>query len=172
MGSDGLKRLTPNNWLEVDSASLVLATIHSIPTPPWPERLDEDLRPRLTESVPADVAALFETGQGAMAYGYFYYPLYSLGAERLLRAFEAAVVLRARREGLDAERAMLGNTLSWLTKKGVLTQDNCEALQPWRALRNSASHPGFQSLLTPGMAIAMLDAIAKEIRVVLPDPTT
>jgi hypothetical protein len=173
MGSDGLKQLTSKNWLEADPASLVRSAIsfpgRSIPTPPWPERLDEVLRPRLTGSVPTDVAALFETGQGAMAYGYFYYRLYTLGAEHLLRAFEAAVVLRARREGFDAERAMLADTLRWLTTKGVLTQADCDALQPLRTLRNAASHPGFQSLLTPGMAIAFLDDIAKEIGVLLPE---
>jgi len=167
MPLEGTKNLTPSNWLEPDPPSLLCPRLKfadvEIATPPWPQRLDIVLRPRLLETVPSDIVALFETAQGAIAYGYFFYPLYTIGAFHLYRALEAAFAVRARAEGFAAKRAGLGKTLDWLMSKGVLSASARESLEPLRKLRKEASHPDFQSLITPGMTIALLDDIAGEI---------
>lgn len=161
------KRLTPANLLEPDPVSLIGGTLRfasfDVPTPPWPERLRIVLHPRLSASVSTDVVALFETAQAAMAYGYYFYPLYALGTEHLFRAFEAAVTLRAIREGHSKKHAGLTETIRWLTNRGILSQESAAALKPLIVLRNEASHPKHQTILTPGMAIKLLDNIAAEI---------
>lgn len=167
------KRLTTANWMEPDPASLVSGLIAlpglgglpglAVLTPPWPERLKLLLEPRVSAVVPRDVAELVATAQGAMAYGYFYYPLYTLGVDHLYRALEAAVVHRARAEGFTGKRLMLKDALDWLASKGIIDPSRRRALEPFRTLRNEASHPKFQSLFTPGMALTLLDDISREI---------
>ena len=49
------------------------------------------LDPTLSKSVPENVRALFEVARRSSAYGYFFYPLYTLACEQLFRIAEAAV---------------------------------------------------------------------------------
>ena len=167
MASD-TKKLTAENWLDPDPASLMSITLRfpgrDMPSPPWPKRLETILRPRLSESVPAEVAALFEAAQATMAYGYFFYPLHQVGAGHLYRALEAAATARARALGFKEQKpAGLRRKLEWLVSRGAVTKAEFDKLMPLVTLRNEASHPQSQSLIPPALAIALLDDVGDEI---------
>jgi hypothetical protein len=93
MSKFGFKKITPSNWLDPDKVLRGFVKMSS--TGAQPLTADDYLRhilsPELIESVPKDVRALFEVARGAMIYGYFFYPLFTLAAEQLFRVSEAAV---------------------------------------------------------------------------------
>lgn len=117
------------------------------------------LSPQLSERVPTDIAKLFEVARGAMCYAYFFYPLWTLAAEQLFRVAEAAVSLRCK--GLGA-----GRGVSTFERKIRFLQDRLPLSSPpvdWNAirfLRNEASHPQQQTIISPGMAVPLVEAVA------------
>jgi hypothetical protein len=139
MEADRSKRLTPQNWLEPDPTFPQLQV-------QW---LDRILKSRLDERVPLDVRRVFEAAQAVMAYGYFYYPLYSVGTEHLYRALEAAATARAKSMGFDEDKAGLKRKLDWLNENGAIPDEKRIALDPLVRLRNQASHPEFQAVAPP-----------------------
>jgi hypothetical protein len=55
------------------------------------KRAEEFLEPILCKETPKDIINLFEVARGCLLYGYFYYPLYTIGIENLYRVLEGAV---------------------------------------------------------------------------------
>lgn len=164
----GRKLLTFENLLEPDPASTVVSGLRIAGLPPldaapWPERQHLILRPRLSSAVPRDIVSVFRSGQAAMAFGYYYFPMYELGCGQVLRAFDRAVVSRAQREGCTQPKLMLSNALVYLRKHGVLSEDEFKRLEPLRDLRNQSAHPQFQPYVPAGLALWTLDDVATEI---------
>ncbi len=91
----GFKKLTVDNWTEPDKVSTLFARFSPVDGQARPITGDEWMRhilkPNLIDEVPKDIRALFEVARGAIAYGYFFYPLYTLAEEQLYRVVEAAV---------------------------------------------------------------------------------
>ena len=158
----GFKRITTENWQDAD-----VPRLFGLTTPDnW---IGAHLQPQLSPNVPQEIAALFEVARGSMIYGWFFYPLITLGAEQCYRVLEAAVRKRCEQAGIPTKRQ---------NKKGKLFEvrfvDNIESLitagiiqaaaRPhWeviRQLRNIASHPESQMILTPGIAISHLVSTA------------
>ena len=162
----GFKEITPSNWLEPDDVLKGFVRIspggQSQPIT-GDDYLRDILRPRLLESVPTDVQALFEVARGAMAYGYFFYPLYTLAAQHLFRVAEAAVAHKCKALGAPKSRKTFKKRISWLVDEGVIPSSEFIRWDAIRELRNAASHPERQSILTPGNAIGLLERIAVQI---------
>lgn len=78
--------------------SLSLSTGQTRPID-FDERRRHTLDINLTEKAPLEVRRMFEVARGAVVYGYFFYPLYVLGAEQLFRVAEAAVTLKCEQMG-------------------------------------------------------------------------
>jgi len=105
-----------------------------------------------------------------MTYGWFFYPLITLGAEQCSLVLEAALRKRCIQAGIPTYRT---------TKKGKQIDtkfaENVESLitagiidvtekSDWdftRLRRNFASHPDSQSIVTPGIAINTLVSTAE-----------
>ena len=157
----GFKEITPSNWLEPDDVLKGFVRIspdgrsHTIT---GEEYLRHILKPTLLESVPTEVQALFEVARGGMAYGYFFYPLYTLAAEQLFRVAEAAVTHRCKVLGMQG--GTFEKRIDWLVEEGVIPRTESARWHAARKLRNAASHPEQQMILTPGNAIGMLEGIA------------
>ena len=162
----GFKEITSSNWLEPDRVLKGFVTIspsgRSQPIT-GDEYLNHILAPKLLESVPAEVQALFEVARGAMAYGYFFYPLYTLGAEQLFRVTEAAVGHKCEALGVPKSKGTFKKRIGWLVDQGTIPELELNRWQASRELRNVASHPDCQSILTPGNAISILEGIAEQI---------
>ena len=80
----GFKHITAANWQEPD----LPCSFFCYTSDYW---VEAHLKPRLGPNVPSDVVALFEVARGAMIYGWFFYPIITLGAEQCLRVLEAGV---------------------------------------------------------------------------------
>ena len=101
--SDNFKTLTSENWLVADPASTIFSKVSHTDGTATPmsgqEWLSLFLDPTLSKPVPDNVRALFEVARGSLAYGYFFYPLYTLACEQLFRVAEAAVSEKCRMLG-------------------------------------------------------------------------
>jgi len=162
----GFKEINQQNWLEPDD--IIKAFVKLSPTGSPESMSGEDwlqhiLKPKLMESVPQDVQALFEVARGALVYGYFFYPLYTLAAEQLFRVAEAAISHKCSAFGAPNSKEKFVEKIKWLEDKGVIPQTDIQAWNVIRELRNSASHPESQSIITPGMAIGSLERVTERI---------
>jgi len=162
----GFKEITPSSWLEPDD--VLKGFVRMSPdgrrhTITGEEYLRDILRPRLLESVPTGVQALFEVARGGMVYGYFFYPLYTLAAEQLFRVIEAAVAHKCKALGMPRSTRRFEKKIDWLVEEGVIPRSESARWHAARKLRNVASHPERQMILTPGNAIGMLERIAEDL---------
>ncbi|MCK4246425.1 hypothetical protein KAX14_04240 [Candidatus Bipolaricaulota bacterium] len=162
----GFKEITPSNWLEPDRVLKGFVRIspngRSQPITS-DEYLNHILAPKLLESVPAEVQALFEVARGAMVYGYFFYPLYTLAAQQLFRVAEAAVGYKCEALGVPKSKGTFKKRIDWLVDEGTIPEPELNRWEASRELRNVASHLDRQSILTPGNAIGLLEGIAEQI---------
>lgn len=162
----GFKEITQSNWLEPDDASkaYVRLTPSGQPEPmtgnDWMRHI---LTPKLLATIPTELQALFEVARGALSYGYFFYPLYTLASEQLFRVTEAAVAHKCKALGAPKSTKTFAERISWLVKIGVNPNSDLSQWDAIRRLRNSASHPERQSILTPGNAIGLLERVAEKI---------
>lgn len=162
----GFKKVSKNNWLEPDP---VLRGFVRVSPDGRSQRLTDDdylnlvLKPRLLESVPTEVQALFEVARGTIVYGYFFYPLYTLAAEQLFRVAESAILHKCKGLGTPSSKGTLKKKIEWLIGQGIISESELNRWEAIRKLRNAASHPDRQSIFTPGMAIGFLEGIAEQI---------
>ena len=166
MGKFGFKEITPTNWLEPDQVlkAFVRLTSDGRSRPiTGDEYLRYILEPKLVESMPIDVQALFEVARGAVAYGYFFYPIYTLAAQQLFRVAEAAVVHKCKALGVPKSKGTYKKRVDWLVDEGIIPESELIRWDAIRELRNAASHPDRQSILTPGNAVGLLEGIAEQI---------
>ena len=162
----GFKEIGPSNWLEPDGALRGFVRISPDGQPrtiTGEEYLQHILRPKLHASVPPDVQALFEVARGAMVYGYFFYPLYTLAAEQLFRVVEATLAHKCKALGAPESRRTFEKSIEWLVQEGVISRPESTRWQAARQLRNAASHPERQMILTPGNAIGILERVGDDI---------
>jgi hypothetical protein len=162
----GFKEITPSNWLEADGVLrgfVRLSADGQFQPISGDDYLRSILSPELLQSVPTEVQALFEVARGAMAYGYFFYPLYTLAAEQLFRVAEAAVAHKCKALGAPKSIDTFEKRIHWLVDKGVIPNSELVRWDAIRELRNEASHPERQSILMPGNAIGILETAAEQI---------
>lgn len=158
-----IKNLNLENWLKADAALCVFLQEDengSLSNPTGREWLEDILEPALETHVSDDICVLFEVARGTIAYGYFYYPLYTVGMDQLFRVQDAAVGERSTREGGPGPRSTFKERLDWLGKHQRIDNARLLQLDAARRLRNSASHASTQSLATPIMAIDCLGTTA------------
>lgn len=171
MNGLGFKQITGANWLETDPVCSVLVRLdgaRAVPTSgdDWLRRI---LEPSLAEAVPTEVRGLYETARGALAYGYFFYPLYTLGVEQLWRVGDAAIQHKCEQLGFTARghAARLSKRIEWLEQRGVLTAHAAARWHALRNLRNWASHASRQAIVGgPADAIATLQRLAEDVNAI------
>ncbi|PWB50792.1 MAG: hypothetical protein C3F06_12115 [Candidatus Methanoperedenaceae archaeon] len=153
------KKITVDNWREPDEISSLFINV------PLDEWISIILEPNLREAVPIEIKKLFEVARGALVYGYFFYPLYTLGLEQLFRVAEAAVTRKCKT--MEAPPAIckgdFQKKVKYLVELKVIPNQKEDIWNAIRGLRNIASHPQDQSILAPGEAIGKLSRIADEI---------
>ncbi len=152
------KHVDESNWLERDPTLQIFARMNSsgelVPTS-GEDLLRDILTPRLRPAVPEQVCALLEVARGAMVYGYFFYPLYTLASDQLFRVADAAVCERCRQLG-GPKRLGFQSRLKWLRDQGVLSDEEFDHWDFVRFMRNCASHPREQAIWMPGDTVGFL----------------
>jgi hypothetical protein len=173
MAKLGFKEINQQSWLEPDDIIKAFVKLSSSGEPEsmsGEDWLQHILKPKLLESVPQDVQAVFEVARGALVYGYFFYPLYTLAAEQLFRVAEAAISHKCKALGAPKSKDKFGEKIKWLSDKGIIPQADIQAWNAIRKLRNYASHPERQSIITPGMAIGSLEHVTEKINSLFSHP--
>jgi len=166
MADLGYKKLTIDNWKKPDTVARGFVKIsesgetHSITEDGW---VSDILKPTLKEGVPLEVQKMFEVARGAIIYGYFFYPLYTLAGEQLFRVVEAAVAIKCKSLGATGKVDTFQKEIEHLIEKNVIPPQEKEWWDAIRQLRNSSSHPGDQSIVTPPSVIGLLEQVADTI---------
>jgi hypothetical protein len=179
IGPDGIKNLTLDNWQSIDPTSVLLIELDTAtgrPLPITPDRWAEWLlEPQLDPSVPGTVQTMFNVARGAMLYGSFFYPLYTLGTEQLYRVADAATWHRCRQLGkplpaAGPNRETFADRVTWLVGQGVISNASWWGhghgpANPGgvRMVRNLTSHSTFQQLDLPSTAVIQVRQVADQI---------
>ena len=169
----GFKRLSVENWREGDpilDPFMWISPEGVMYQPTGDDRAEELLFPQLSEKVPPQIYRLFEVARGALLYGFFFYPLYTLGVEQLYRVAEAAVLHKCIevkapqkiREGIFAKQ------LKHLQEAGIIPESETFRWEATRDLRNMSSHANDQTILLPRNAVATLTITAEQINSLFP----
>ncbi|MDE2387610.1 MAG: hypothetical protein KGN35_00755 [Betaproteobacteria bacterium] len=162
----GVKIITHENWMSPDPLMKSLITLQDdkisiMSTGDWAISI---LEPKLSETVPLEIHKLFEVARGSMLYGYFFYPLFTLAFEQLLRVAEAAISEKCRQITTDK----IGNNtfkdkVDRLNKNKFFSDEEYTKWNSLRNLRNIASHPNEQTILPPGITIEFIFNISELI---------
>jgi len=159
---DGIKALDEENYLWADRVGLHFTPLGLSGAPVMATRAEVDGRVksftdiRVSDAVPSELRILFEFAKGAMVYGVFFYPLYTLGWEQLSRVFEAMVTTKV--SSLDPSRgaSSLFDKLQWLKDHGHLPASDSDKYDLFRQWRNRVAHPKEHTLVGPPDARRML----------------
>lgn len=167
MSAIGIKEITLENWLMPDIISVKLIT-GSASTRLWKVTVcDLYVRTvvaiRLSSQVPVEVRRAFEVAKGAMVYGYFFYPLFTIGLEHLYKVAEIAVKVKCAAIDPKQKVDKLGKGIKRLASLNILDKVTEKRWHALSGLRNSASHPSGQTIVTPAMAMRMLKPLADDL---------
>lgn len=161
------KKLTPDNWNQRDPIGSHFVLIDKATgvqrTPRGDEWAKLILEPQLDDAVPDDVVELFEVARGTLCYGFYFYPLYTLGSEQLYQVMEAAVSHRCEQLRAPKRRKRYAEKLDWLIEHGLIPQDCMVQWQASRHLRNHASHGTQQCIYMPTDGVSGVDITAERI---------
>lgn len=168
MSNLGFKKLTAENWLEPESVmsacvkiSLKDLTKSPISADEWVNRF---LKPQLDPTVPIEILRLFEVARGSIAYGYFFYPLYTLAGEQLYRVAETAASVKCNLLGGKPRKInRFEDKIYFLQGQNIISQQDWTWWDSIRHLRNYASHPKDQTILMPHHVLYDLADVAKHI---------
>jgi hypothetical protein len=123
------------------------------------------MKPKLIKAVPKEICSLLEVARGAMIYGYFFYPLYTLGCEQLFRVADTATTYKCNEVKAPhyVIKCTFEDRLKYLISKDIIPKNKENTWFAIRKFRNLTSHPKCQSILPPGQAIGLLERIVDEI---------
>jgi hypothetical protein len=144
------KELTVDNWLAEEHVLETLRTIGGdFDAQRWAARV---LALELSPNVTMPLRDLFGVARGVLLYGCFFYPLFTLAFEQVLRVAEAAVDAKCKAMA-DPTSRTYADQLAWLEQQLVIRPADARHWSDIRELRNSRSHPDMQMLITPGNAL-------------------
>jgi hypothetical protein len=159
-----LKILNSENWLQPDPISVHFAKevspagdISWLSGEYWLSRFQ---KPTLSNAVPGNVRNLFEVARGTLAYGYFFYPLYTLGYEQLYRVAEAAVSEKCNLIGTPRRLRTFQDKIKFLYESNSVSGPYMYMWDFVRRKRNEASHPQEQLAHPPDMVASELEMLA------------
>lgn len=163
------KILTIDNFLEPDSTLSAIVSVNmrdgstrQLSAEDWARRM---LAVELAEQVPVEVRRLFAVARGSLLYGFYFYPLFTLGTEQLFRVAEAAVRHKCQELGLKSRKKYpdFYDFVGLLIGQGIIPSENEGRWDTLRNLRNLVSHPEDQNIFSPGIAIDLLRGVAADI---------
>lgn len=161
----GFKQITPENWQEPD----IPRTLPKVTEEIW---IRDHLKPQLISGVPNEVRGLFEVARAAIIYGWYFYPLLTLGSDQLFRTLEAAAYHCCLKHDIPVEFTDKNGEkrpfyydvqVKRLVEMGIIPAEERSRWEGARRLRNSASHPKWQSIFNPSTSLSMLTLVAEDI---------
>ena len=153
------KKLDVDNWDKHDDTSSALVAVNQatglercLTGAGWAEKI---LEPTLSEDVPVEIGNLFEVARGAMVYGWFYYPMFTLGSQHLYFVHDAATVQKCEDLG-SPQLSNFNRRIDWLSKHRHISSNKLGQWRAVRELRNGFAHAKQQSLFSPDMAVSIV----------------
>jgi hypothetical protein len=116
----------------------------------------------LEERVPFEVRRAFFFARNAMCYGYWYYPLITLGSQQLLRVADYATEVAGSVNGLTPHRNFRPR-IDQLVAAGVIDSANRGTWELICRFRNKATHPEWQQIWGIPQTLNVVRAVANEI---------
>ncbi len=181
---DGVKHLTPANWLEADPICLKFVGVNlatggrrSTTREDWAEQfLAVDLAP----TVPARVREMWEAARGLLLYGWFYYAIYAIGEHELRRVADAAILHRYQQAGGPPNKKPgpegeprwpdMMTRVDWLITADIISTEKRARWDLVRELRNETTHASIWHLTPPHEALRVLELLATEIDALFVSP--
>jgi hypothetical protein len=154
-----IKKITLENWNQPDPASISSEDNKN------GEYLKLILEPQLYNTVPEEVRDTFEVARATIIYGYYYYPLYTLGDQQIQRVGEAALWHKAKLLGIlpAAKFISFKQFIELLKKHNAFDDDFHRRWTSLCSLRNSSSHAKKQSIYTPAMIIKSISVFISDV---------
>lgn len=157
-----MKELTLDNICQPDPAVLSPKYINS-----EGERLSLNLEvlynqifsKKLNNNVPEEITNQIKAIQGTMIYGYFFYPIFTIAAEQSAIILETAITYKCIIHSMPDKIEKLKNKIAWLHLKSFITDNDFKKIDCIRKLRNTISHPKKQNIITPYMAIDLINNV-------------
>jgi hypothetical protein len=112
------------------------------------------------DQVPEDVATLFDFAKGALGYGYYYYPLFTLATQQLLRVADIAVDELFKALAIERKPLSLVRRLAILYERRLISDEQYRMLDILRNMRNSATHGSSPTIMIPTQAVRDMRWIA------------
>lgn len=160
------KDLTPENWLNEDDIFESLRAIGGdFDTQRWAQSV---LTLQMGQVVPEPVRDLYGVARGALLYGSFFYPMFTLGLEQLYRVTEAAVGAKCKAMQAPSSKRSYAQRVAWLKQQGIIPQRDTRRWVFYRQMRNSRSHPDMQMLLTPGQVLEQFNWVLESVNRLFP----
>jgi hypothetical protein len=170
MESLRFKQLAVDNYLQPDPVLAIFVRMsekdgstRTLTGDDWAEKI---LAVELSEQVPVEVRRLFAVARGALLYGYFFYPLFTLGTEQLFRVAESAVGHKCVAIGVPEKKLEDMNfqrRLAHLVDEGMISSMVHRRWDALRHLRNLTSHPKDQTVMFAYDTIYELRLVAADI---------
>jgi hypothetical protein len=163
MNNLGIKIITHENWMDPDPLmrNLTMLQDSKVSIMSSEDWVISILTPKLSETVPLEIHKLFEVARGSMLYGYFFYPLFTLASEQLLRVAEAAISKKCKQITTDKiGKNTFKDKVDRLNKDRLFSDEEYSKWNSLRSLRNIASHPNQQTVLPPGIALELISEIS------------
>ena len=115
------------------------------------------VRSNLDPKVPLNIRRLFEIVRGTLVYSLMFYPLLTLGTEQMFRVFEVSVTAKCKTLNAPAKVKTFADKINWLGEHAAIDPQDVTRWTAIRHLRNEASHPSDQSILSPHEALHIVD---------------
>lgn len=158
-------RFSPSRWLQPDPTLALFQKLShldgSVAVMTAEDWFEVWQHATIDSPVPVDIINLFEQARACLAYGYFFYPLYALGIEQLLRVADAALAVKC--DALGAPAKTFEKRIDWLAAHGDRPSFDPDHWHGLRKFRNETSHHSRRILLTPAAAMQLLGDVAIEI---------
>lgn len=163
----GLKAITAASFLESDFHPIVGSDRKPLRYEDWIEIVQR--AGRLPSSAPAHIAEAYEPYLGSIIYGWVYWPLLTMGIDKVLALREALARAACERQAAsNRETKTFQSCIDYLFNQGLLPPERRRKWDAGRGLRNSLAHPERRSLFSPMDALVILEAFVEDASILFP----
>jgi len=166
MTKSGYKEISKENYLLADPVMSVFCVVEpdgTTRTQTIDEWFEDIHSLKISEDLPEELKRLMSVAQGSMIYGYFYYPLFTLGAEQFTRIADTAIKIKCESLNYPKNIKSFRYRVGWLFEQGEFTEAEKNHWLGTVILRNKLAHPKDQWAITPAMAINLMKNLYMKI---------